>query len=286
MKIYDRKNKILIEEKTPISMKFLYNTFIGRFFLKIISFPLFSKLAFYFFDSHLSCLFINKFVNKYKIDLNLFSPEKFKSFNDFFKRSYKKLNLKNKDKKDLISICDSKLSYYEINENLILQIKNSNYSITDLIQDSKLSEEYSNGTCLIFRLTPEDYHRYIFFDSGRIDLNKKIKGKLHSVKPIAQYKYPVFTQNCREISILDTDNFGKVIQIEIGALLIGKIKNSFKVNSSFNRYDEKGYFEYGGSTICLLFKKNVIEIDEDIKSNSRNNTETKVKIGEKIGKAV
>ena len=42
-------------------------------------------------------------------------------------------------------------------------------------------------------------------------------------------------------------------------------------------------FLFGGSTIVLLIKKDVIDIDKDILNNSVRNIETRVKCGEKIG---
>jgi phosphatidylserine decarboxylase len=133
---------------------------------------------------------------------------------------------------------------------------------------------------LVYRLTQDDCHRYIYLDSGEEIEHKYIKGKLHTVRPISS-KYKVFSQNSREYSVIKTKNFGQVVQIEIGALLVGKIVNYKK--EQFNKFDEKGYFEYGGSTIIQLFKENTIFIDEDIINKSKENIETKVEIGEKIG---
>ena len=49
--------------------------------------------------------------------------------------------------------------------------------------------------------------------------------------------------------------------------------------------DEKGRFEFGGSTIVLLFSKDAVEIDEDLIKNTADGYETSVKMGERIGKA-
>ena len=83
---------------------------------------------------------------------------------------------------------------------------------------------------------------------------------------------------------MNTNNFGKVIQIEIGAMLVGKIVNNY--NKEFKKLEEKGFFDYGGSTIVQLFKKNVIKIDEEIIENSKNDIETRVEIGMKIGEKI
>ena len=79
---------------------------------------------------------------------------------------------------------------------------------------------------------------------------------------------------------MTTDNFGEIIYIEVGALLVGKINNCNKNN--YNKGDEKGYFELGGSTIVIL-TSDKIKIDDDIIEYSNKGIETKVKYGEKIG---
>ena len=93
-----------------------------------------------------------------------------------------------------------------------------------------------------------------------------------------------FKRNSRVYTTLHTENFGDVIHVEVGATLVGRIRN--RVATEFNRGDEKGYFEFGGSTIVLLIKKGVVELDEDIVRNSQNGNETQVKIGSKIGKKI
>lgn len=83
------------------------------------------------------------------------------------------------------------------------------------------------------------------------------------------------------MNYLECSNLGKIIQIEVGAMQVGKIVNLKK--DKFTKGEEKGYFEYGGSTIVVIIKKDKIEIDQDILENSKNGIETKIKIGEKIG---
>ena len=136
---------------------------------------------------------------------------------------------------------------------------------------------------MIFRLCVDDYHRYSYFDSGKQEGNHHINGVLHTVRPIALSEEKVFSQNDREWTILHTDNFGDVTQIEVGAMMVGKIVNHRCCNS-FIRGEEKGYFKFGGSTIVLLI--NNIKIDDDILENSSSGIETIVKLGEKIGEKI
>ena len=83
---------------------------------------------------------------------------------------------------------------------------------------------------------------------------------------------------------MTTDNFDKIIYIEVGALLVGKINNYNK--NKYNKGDEKGYFEPGGSTVIILVKDNVVRLDDDIMEQSSNGIETKVLYGERIGKRI
>ena len=281
MKIWDRENKTLIEEKEygKKSLEFLYNTVVGRILLKtIFASRWFSKVQGLWQKTIFSKRKIKKFIKEYKIDMSPYKGQKFSSFEHFFTR---KRDIENNSRKtDLVSIADAKLLVKDIDENTRLNIKNSSYSIEEIIGKKLVTKIYKGGTCLIYRLAVDDYHRYQYLDSGKELFWNHIKGKLHTVRPIAS-KYHVYSTNSRDVTMLATKNFGDVIQIEVGAMLIGKIHN-FHLKE-FNKLDEKGYFGYGGSTIILLFEKGKIVVDNDIIENSKNDIETKVKIGMKIG---
>ena len=181
----------------------------------------------------------------------------------------------------LIAPADSKLTYYPIHQDTCLTIKDTVYSLSDLLKNQSLAQEYDGGTCLIFRLTVDDYHRYCYIDDGTKEQDIYIPGIFHTVNPVANDYYPIYKQNSRSYSLLHTQHFGDVIYMEVGAMMVGKIVNHSK--TSFQRGEEKGYFEFGGSTIVVLFKKDIVVIDEDIIKNSQNNDETRVLMGEKIG---
>ena len=281
MKIWDRKRNIFYEEKEYGKKKldFLYNTFLGRILLKLIfSRVWFSKLQAIYQNSKISKRKILPFILKYNVDMSVYENQSYNSFSDFFKR---KRIIKNKTfENELIAIADSKLQVFSIQDNLELKIKQSIYSLNELIQDEQIVKKYKDGTCLIYRLSMDDYHRFMFLDDGNIINSKKIKGVLHTIRPISK-RYNVFCQNSRQVTFLNTKNFGRVIQIEIGAMLVGKIVNYKKRN--FKRLEEKGYFDFGGSTIVQLFEKEKIKIDGDILAKSNEDIETKVEIGMKIG---
>lgn len=127
-----------------------------------------------------------------------------------------------------------------------------------------------------------DYHRYIYIDDGCKSKNIHIQGIYHTVNPIALEKADIYKENTREFTVLHTKNFGKVIHAEVGAMLVGRIKNHHE-KYKFSRGEEKGMFEYGGSTVVLIFPPDTVIPDSDILNNTNDGFETVVKIGERIG---
>jgi len=247
--IYDRDKKEYIEinQYGEKKLKFLYNTAIGRILLKIVISSGVSKINGIYNNSIFSKNKIKKFVENYNIDLNEYEKREYKSFNDFFTRKKSDIKIDN----DLIAPADSKLLVYKIEKDLKLQIKNSTYILSDLVNDNKL-EKYSDGYCLVFRLAMDDYHRYCFIDSGTLEKNYHIKGKLHTVSSISE-NYEIYKTNSRVCNYLKTDNFGDIIMIEVGALLVGKIKNHNI--AKFKKGQEKGYFELGRFYNCFANTK-------------------------------
>ena len=279
----ERNSKDNIIIKSGRSLDFFYRTFLGRLLLKIVISKPISDLGGLYMNSRFSKIKINRFIDKNDINTFEYDDKKYKSYNDFFTRkviSCKRPIMSNKNA--LISPCDGKVLAYTINDDLTLKIKDSYYSIDTLVNES-IMEEYKGGSALVFRLSTDNYHRYCYIDSGTKGKNYHIKGVFHTVQPISLKNYNFFKTNSREYTILNTNNFDKVIQVEVGALMVGRIKNNHE-EYEYKKGEEKGYFEFGGSTIVLLFKKGVITLDNDILENSKENIETIVKYGEKIGK--
>lgn len=261
----------------------MYSTKAGRFFIKILIKPSVSNMIGKILDTKLSALAVRPFIKRNKIDMTDYVPKKYNSFNDFFIRNLKKdARIHQQNKNILFSPCDGKISVYKINKLSRFVIKDTEYTLDSLLRDNKLAKEYNNGYCVIVRLCVDDYHRYVNIDNGKILSVKKIKGFFHTVNPIANDYYPIYKENTREYTIVQGETFGKYIQMEVGALMVGKIVNNQKFGN-ISRFSEKGYFKFGGSTIILLFKSDAVTIDNDLISNTYNGYETLIKLGDKIG---
>lgn len=264
---------------------FLYGTAVGRLILKILTRPFISKAAGFFMNSRLSALYIPRFIKKNNINTLDFEERRFKSFNDFFTRRLKSGKREFlSEPSALISPCDGLLTVYDIDSALRFKVKNSIYGIESLLNNASLASEFSGGQCLVFRLTPSHYHRFHYFDNGETKDTAAIKGVLHTVRPVAVESVPVYTRNSREIAVLQTENFGNAVMVEVGAMMVGKIINRHQ--KLFCRGDEKGFFEFGGSTIILLLKKNAAKILPEISIASRAGEEFPVLAGQKIGSKI
>ena len=197
--IKDRQGQVVRElEGQNQLLKKLYSTSIGRCALKILVSPFITHLGGFYMSSPLSKTSISSFIKNNSIDMRQYEEKKYKSYNDFFTRRIKE-GKRPFDKSDsiLMAPADSKLTYYPINEETILEIKDTKYQLKDLLQDQQLANEYDGGVCLVFRLAVDDYHRYSYVDDGQIVGHKKIKGIFHTVNPIANDYYPIYKMNSR-----------------------------------------------------------------------------------------
>lgn len=258
-------------------VRFLYGTGFGRVLLKGLSRPSVSRAVGKFLDTQCSAVLNKPFIKRNGIDLSLYEDTKYRSFNDCFTRKILPQNRPvDMTPSTLVSPCDGRLSVYDIDGNEVIPVKQSCYSIASLLRDGDLAEKYNGGKCVVIRLCVNNYHRYIYIDNCKKGENVYIKGVLHTVRPTALERYPVFTENCREYTVMETENFGTVTEVEVGALLVGKIENHHGAGK-YTRGEEKGLFLYGGSTVILLFEKGAVTLNPKFSQD-----ETEVKMGEKI----
>ena len=346
--IIERKTDRLIQEEEygQKAIYFLYHHFLGRLLLKMIfARPYFSFLRGLYYNSFLSKKEIAPFVEKYGLSKELLKKN-YQSFGDFFSRKEAvylreagKENTKEngeawkekiQGKLPFYASASGKALAYRIDEEgrlilppgvqkesagkkenfhfLPLEIKGNFYSIEKILR-APCPEFLKGGTLLVFRLSLPDYHRYIFPAEGKLLRTKKIKGRLDSVRKEAAH-FKAFSENKREVSLLELTGMGKILHVEVGAMLVGHIHNHMELKTfsdkgaqnkrknlgektiKFNRGyqqtfrftagEEKGYFSLGGSTIVEMLNEKIV-IDEDLFENTNKGLETKLEIGERIG---
>lgn len=266
-----------MKEENDSSVRFLYGTALGRGLLKLIQKLHADRLIVRYLRSDWSRPFLRWYARRNAIPLTPEELRQYRSFRDFFVRE-RDCQEADITPDHLISPCDGWMKAYPIAESSSFAIKHSRYQLKDFLQDEELAERYRGGTCLVFRLCASDYHHYSYIDDGYQGENHYIEGQLHSVQPIACGTYPVFILNRRSWCLLATENFGPVVQTEIGALIVGGIANR-NSGSRFCRGQEKGHFELAGSTIVLLFERGRIQLLPELAAKLGEGGEVRVEQG-------
>ena len=262
----------------------LYGSAAGRILLKPLVSPAVSGLLGAFLSSGVSRALIGPFVRSHKIRLEDFEKRQFHSYNDFFTRRLAPGARRICEEPEaFVSPCDSRLSIYKIDDESAFSIKHTSYTVQSLLRSRKLAERFAGGYAWVFRLCVEDYHRYIFVDGGVATGTVRVPGVLHTVNPVANDKFPIYKENTREYSLLRSDHFGTILQMEVGAMMVGKILNRHVRGERVYRGQEKGNFAFGGSTVILMTSQGAVDPDKDILVNSMRGIETKVKLGERVG---
>lgn len=288
----ERKTKELKTENPPGEgfLKFLYYNPLGKLPLNLV---VRKKFLTDFYGKKMSEASskekIKPFVQENCINMeeSKKSVEDFTSFNDFFIRELKEGAREiDNNPEALVSPADGKvLVFNDLKETTKFFLKGDEFTIEEFLMDKDEAKKFHGGTILIIRLAPVDYHRFHFPATGQIGKSKLIDGYYYSVSPYAIKKnFRVYCENKREVSILKTEKFGEIVLSEIGATMVGGIEQTYK-EGFVKKGDEKGYFFFGGSSCVLLFEKDKVQFDEDILENSKKGLETKVYMGEKIGKA-
>ena len=266
-----------MKEENDRSVRFLYGTPAGRSLLKLIQKLHVDRLIVRYLRSGWSRPYMSWYVKKNAIPMDGEELRQFRSFRDFFARERASIKA-DMTPEHLISPCDGWLSAFSISDDSSFSIKHSRYQIRDFLADDELADKYRGGNCLVFRLCATDYHHYSYIDDGYQGENHYMEGQLHSVQPIACETYPVFVLNRRSWCLLVTENFGPVVQTEIGALIVGGIANR-QGGSRFCRGQEKGHFELAGSTIVLLFEPGRIRLLPELADKLDTGEEVRVEQG-------
>ncbi|TAE77696.1 MAG: phosphatidylserine decarboxylase [Verrucomicrobia bacterium] len=225
---------------------------------------------------------IAPFIERYGLDPAEFAepPTSYRSFNEFF---YRKL------KASARPIADASVVFPADGRHLGFQrasaidgvfVKGQRFDLGQLLGDDSLAARYADGSLVLSRLCPVDYHRFHFPTAGTPGTAKLINGPLFSVSPIAlRRKLSYLWENKRSITRLETPELGTVLLLEIGATCVGSILQTYQPGQAVKKGDEKGYFAFGGSSTITIFEPGAVKLAEDLVTWSSRQTELYARIG-------
>lgn len=269
-------------------VKLLYGSTLGRAVTQsLLAQGPFSKLYGLYQSSALSRHKVERFIRDFKIPIQDFEGAPYSSFNDFFIRKFKP-NVRPfaTHPKHMAAFCEARyLAFAAVKTDESFPVKGQFLSPEFLMGSSEKARPFAGGPLLIARLCPTDYHRFHFPDQGRLLEHYEVSGKLNSVNPFALKQVgEIFGTNERQVNLLQTESFGKLAYIEVGALCVGKIVQTHG-GAEFIRGQEKGYFLFGGSTVIVLGEKGAWEPSVDLLEQTAKNLETLVELGQPIASA-
>lgn len=289
---YDRKTGLLKNEEIYGEgfLYWAYNTRSGRLFTDLIFRQKFFSQAYgWLHKQPLSKRKIQPFVKAMKVDLaeSVRPLEDFKSFNDFFTRE---IDLSKRPIDPNPGVCiasvDGKiLAYPVVDPDMTFRIKRNTFNLRKFLCKDELTEKFAGGSMVVSRLCLIDYHHFHFPDSGIPHEAVSIKGKYHAGGSYGLHRLvPFYTENYRMVTLFDSDHFGQIALVEIGAFTVGSFQQRYKAGVPVAKGARKGFFELGGSTVVQLFQRGRIELDEDLVANTQKGIETYVCLGDSIGR--
>lgn len=226
------------------------------------------------------------FIKEYGIDVSEFAEpvSQFRSFNDFFIRKLKP-EARPIAKASAVMPADGRFLFYQnIESHDGFVIKGKKFCLAKLLDDPSLASNYARASMVIARLCPSDYHRFHFPCTGIPNKPKLINGPLYSVNPISLRKnISLLAENKRMITEIDSEQFGKVIYIEVGATNVGSIHQTYTPDKRYEKGEEKGFFSFGGSCLIILFPPDSIQFDTDLIESSLGHQEMLCLMGQSLG---
>ncbi|MCA9120583.1 MAG: phosphatidylserine decarboxylase [Planctomycetales bacterium] len=231
---------------------------------------------------------IADFIKEYELDASEFtqSPDEFASFNEFFSRSLKpEARPIDPRSATVVFPADGRhLCVPDLSRCEGLFVKGQMFDLAALLGEADLARRYANGSLLLSRLCPVDYHRYHFPAAGVPGPARLVNGPLKSVNPIALCQnISILATNKRCLTLLETTTVGTVLLIEVGATCVGSICQTYEAGATVAKGDEKGYFRFGGSSTITVFEPGRVQFDQDLIDNSLTHRELYARVGDHMG---
>ncbi|QDV13509.1 Phosphatidylserine decarboxylase proenzyme [Rosistilla oblonga] len=290
---YDRYRKENCVEKVygDKALRWTYGTVAGRISLNLlVKRALFSHWYGWRMDRPATRQKIPAFIQDYQLDASEFARDvdEFANFNEFFFRELKpSARPIDPDPAAAVFPADGRhLCIPDLSQAEGLFVKGETFDLGSLLKDPALADRYANGSLLLSRLCPVDYHRFHFPAAGVPGPTRLINGPLYSVNPIALCQnIQILATNKRCITELETEAFGTVLVLEIGATCVGSICQTYTSGTEVAKGSEKGYFRFGGSSTITIFPAGRIRFDQDLIENSQQHRELYARVGDHLGTA-
>lgn len=209
------------------------------------------------------------FVRAYDVDLDeaITPSEGFQSFDDFFTRHLRPGARPQCDDPDaFVSPADGRLDAMgKVFEDGEMVVKGRRYSAAELLGSFAEARRYEGGQFAVVYLSPRDYHRVHSPVRGKVTLIRSMPGDLYPVNAIGERHVPsLFAINRRVAIVIETEAYGRVTVVMVGAMIVGRITVSMiderdvpygthviSPARAIERGDEIGIFHLGSTAVIF-----------------------------------
>ncbi|KAI9934350.1 hypothetical protein MW887_005427 [Aspergillus wentii] len=244
------------------------------------------------YDDPASASQIQDFINFHQLNMSevLLPINEFKTFNEFFYRQLKpdaRPCSAPDEPRIVVSPADCRSVVFDhMSDATGIWVKGREFSIERLLGNAypEDAHRYKNGALGVFRLAPQDYHRFHIPVDGVMGTPKTIEGEYYTVNPMAiRSALDVYGENVRILVPIDSVAHGRVMVVCVGAMMVGSTVITRQAGEQVTRGEELGYFKFGGSTLLLLFEEGMMNFDRDLVDNSKGPLETLIRVGMAVG---
>lgn len=247
-------------------------------------------------DDEKETAILESYIERFDIDMTLFDPTDYREYDSvnewFIRRIRPELRPISPDgivdgvSPTASSPADARVMAFElIPEDFTFWIKNEKFTVQKFLGNDEQAAPFEEATMFIVRLAPQDYHRFHAPVSGNVTYQRQLGGTIFSVNADAMTSGNLAILNQRTVTIIQSEEFGRVAFVAIGAVCVGSVVMDVDVGDTTTRGDDIGFFQFGGSTVALLFEKGRLAIDDDLSYRSSMSVETLLNMGQSIGYA-
>jgi phosphatidylserine decarboxylase len=219
--------------------------------------------------------------------MNEFEPVSYRSYADFFERRFRRGARRFPDEPAAMgAFAEARyLAWDRVDATQEFPVKGQSLDATKLLGNASDAWDITGGPFILARLSPMDYHHVHYFDHGRTVDHRRLGGRLWTVNWHALLNKPeILAENERQVNILETEHFGRIGFVEIGALSVGRIMQVHPLDKPFQRGEEKSVFRFGGSAIAVFGQAGRWRPSADVLENTAKGTETMLRLGEEVAR--
>eukprot|EP01065_Artemidia_motanka_P038056 TRINITY_DN4692_c4_g1_i1.p1 TRINITY_DN4692_c4_g1~~TRINITY_DN4692_c4_g1_i1.p1 ORF type:complete len:876 (+),score=249.69 TRINITY_DN4692_c4_g1_i1:64-2628(+) len=330
--VWDRNYAVIREEKeavrsTAVALQFIYSwpRFASDMRMGFIVDD-FTKKCGSMYQGSAEASEVQGWIDRWDVNMAQFNPTPaagYNSINSWLIRPFRNINVTrptegleggDTGRAVLAAPAESRLLAFQNVDMSQLWVKGNGISSSGLVggHGPNGGHHWDGGPQVVFRLAPQDYHRFHSPVTGTISLIRKVSGGYWSTSATAARSENGVLRNERYVILIDTfvappgtsTDVGLVAVVAVGSTCTGSVRlfkdddlsdaadreephaTEWREGQVVNRGDQLGVFQFGGSTVVVLAEPGRVRLDFDLLHRSLVPVETFVTVRQQFGTAL